>query len=116
MSGGLEQNARCLTQTCPAGTDEHASTPLYAFDQAVLGQTDMALDVNSSSLSGFMSEHARLLMSQFALGPSLSGAQPHFHGNAVNALVFGIRLWLLFPPACAFFSNQTALEFFLAYA
>jgi hypothetical protein len=56
--------------------------------------------------------HHRLILSQFSLGPPLSGAQPHFHGHAVNALVHGIKLWLLFPPALAFFSEMTAVEFF----
>ena len=43
----------------------------------------------------------------------LSGSQPHFHGNAWNGLVYGLKLWLIFSPQHAFFSNMTALEWFL---
>ena len=52
----------------------------------------------------------RVLLKQWMLGPALSGAQPHFHGAAWNALVQGLKLWLIFPPQYAFFSNLTALE------
>ena len=35
------------------------------------------------------------------LGPALSGAQPHVHGAAWNALLAGKKRWFLWPRVCA---------------
>jgi hypothetical protein len=104
--------------------------PLYIFDSSALVSSSLRNDVNGSALLDMLLQtprvpeeldakgttavevHHRMVLSQFSLGPPLSGAQPHFHGHAVNALVHGIKLWLLFPPALAFFSEMTAIEFF----
>lgn len=86
--------------------------PDYGFDASILQSTEMKKDVNTSSLSVIFNRDTRILLSQFFLGPHSSGAQPHFHGHAVNVVIFGAKLWFLFPPACAFFSNKTAIEFF----
>ena len=37
--------------------------------------------------------------------PALSGAPPHFHGDAWNALLYGRKRWFLFEPAEAFFAR-----------
>lgn len=47
---------------------------------------------------------------QFALGSSLTGAMPHFHGAAVNAVFFGVKLWVLVPPEYASFTDSPASE------
>ncbi len=46
------------------------------------------------------------ILRQFMLGPAGSGAPPHFHGPAVNTLVHGVKDWVLYPPAHAFFSTS----------
>ncbi len=53
--------------------------------------------------------YAEMLM-QFAIGPALSGAMPHFHSSAVNQVVTGAKLWLLFPPSCAHFYTVPVLQ------
>jgi ankyrin repeat protein len=53
---------------------------------------------------------AKLL--QLALGPPLSGAMPHFHPDAANVLVFGLKLWLVWAPQDAAFSGSHARDFF----
>lgn len=65
------------------------------------------------------------MLTQFSLGPALVGAQvrysivllallgadncllhqPHFHGDAWNALVFGRKQWFLHPPTRSFFAR-----------
>jgi len=85
------------------------------FDARVLS-TALAGDVGREALRDLLRPESRLILSQFALGPALSGAQPHFHGNAVNTLLFGMRLWVLFAPHCACFEDRTAIEFFLEIA
>ncbi|KAH8046531.1 cupin-like domain-containing protein [Aureococcus anophagefferens] len=43
---------------------------------------------------------------QWALGVEGSGAPQHFHNTAWNALVYGAKRWLVFPPAYSFMSNM----------
>ena len=49
---------------------------------------------------------------QVMLGSALSGAMPHFHGAAVNTLVFGLKLWVLRPPSDATFAKLHAAQWF----
>ena len=54
---------------------------------------------------------------QLMLGPAWSGAMPHFHGAAVNTLVFGLKLWVLRVPEDAEFAQAHAADWFTgAYA
>ena len=48
---------------------------------------------------------------QFFAGPAWSGAPPHYHNHAWNGLAHGRKLWLLWPPALAFYSRRPILEF-----
>jgi len=36
----------------------------------------------------------------------LTGAQPHFHGDAWNGLVYGRKQWFITPPSHAFFARS----------
>jgi len=85
----------------------------YVFDAAVLHRHAATLgrDAPWSALAALAGGGSRTVLDQFSLGPALSGAQPHFHGDAASVLVFGLKLWLLFPPACAFYSAQPAAEY-----
>jgi hypothetical protein len=51
---------------------------------------------------------------QLIVGPPLSGAQPHFHGPAVNVLLAGAKAWELTPPAHAGFVRSHAADWFAA--
>lgn len=46
------------------------------------------------------------VLTQFNLGPALTGAQPHFHGDAWNGLVYGRKQWFISPPSRAFFARS----------
>ena len=46
------------------------------------------------------------VLTQFNLGPALTGAQPHFHGDAWNALVYGRKQWFIHPPTSSFFARS----------
>eukprot|EP00747_Dinoflagellata_sp_TGD_P013852 gnl/TRDRNA2_/TRDRNA2_122938_c3_seq1.p1 gnl/TRDRNA2_/TRDRNA2_122938_c3~~gnl/TRDRNA2_/TRDRNA2_122938_c3_seq1.p1 ORF type:complete len:302 (-),score=37.16 gnl/TRDRNA2_/TRDRNA2_122938_c3_seq1:47-952(-) len=48
---------------------------------------------------------------QFGLGPALSGAPPHFHEAAFNALLYGRKHWLLWVPENAPYGAMPALTF-----
>ena len=43
---------------------------------------------------------------QLMIAPAMAGASPHFHNSALNLLVFGEKLWFLYPPAVAFYATQ----------
>ena len=49
---------------------------------------------------------------QFMIAPAKTGASPHFHNSALNLLVFGEKLWLLFPPSTAFYSTKHVHDWF----
>jgi hypothetical protein len=100
-------------ESCGSNQTRAKNAPLYAFDSTILEGGALAADVNVTSVfESILGAEPRLRLKQFALGPRLSGSQPHFHGDALNIIVYGAKLWLLFPPACSFFSNKTAFEFF----
>jgi ankyrin repeat protein len=46
------------------------------------------------------------LIHQLMIGPRCSGAPPHFHRSAINALAVGTKLWMIWPPTLAFFNRQ----------
>ena len=46
------------------------------------------------------------------VGPRASGAQVHYHGDAVNLLVYGRKRWALLPPGIAEYSKAPAAEWF----
>ena len=52
---------------------------------------------------------------QFYVGPTLSGAPPHFHRSAWNALIYGRKRWFLFPPQYAFYSKQHVWDWWRQY-
>ena len=49
---------------------------------------------------------------QLGLGPPGSGAMPHYHSEAVNILLFGLKLWTVWAPQHAAFSGANARDFF----
>ena len=50
------------------------------------------------------------------IGPRGSGSPPHFHRDAVNGLVYGIKHWYLWPPNEAFFSIQHIQDWIYQYS
>jgi hypothetical protein len=64
--------------------------------------------------------HAALMrdppaLRQLSAGPPLSGAPPHFHLGAVNRLLVGVKLWVLWPPEAAFFFDGDAARWWDAH-
>jgi hypothetical protein len=51
-----------------------------------------------------------LALQQFIMGPGGAGSSLHFHPSAVNLCLFGLKHWLLVPPAAAAFTDAPAAE------
>lgn len=49
---------------------------------------------------------------QFAVGGEGTGAPVHFHNSAWNALVYGSKKWVIYPPHYAIMSNKQILDYF----
>eukprot|EP00037_Helgoeca_nana_P029652 m.357053 g.357053 ORF g.357053 m.357053 type:complete len:571 (+) comp28021_c0_seq8:5354-7066(+) len=82
-----------------------STPPLYAFDAEMLRATfggDYALppEINASFRGWGLQTH------QLALGPEGSGSPFHFHEDAINALIYGRKMWDLLPPSRAKFSVE----------
>ena len=41
----------------------------------------------------------------------ISGAPPHFHGDAFNALAYGLKRWFLWPPEKSFYSSKSINDY-----
>lgn len=81
-----------------------AHPPRYTFDAHVLhADAGLASDAPLASVFDYGLDP---VLRQFALGPALTGAPMHFHGRAFNALVHGVKLWVLLPPPLAIFSTR----------
>ena len=48
---------------------------------------------------------------QWALGAEGTGAPVHFHNTAWNALVYGAKKWVMYPPSHRFMSNRHIKDF-----
>lgn len=74
--------------------------PDYLFDGQVL-QHNAALghDAPVPNLIG----NFTVTLKQLIIGPEHSGSPPHFHNHALNALVYGVKRWFLWPPQDAHF-------------
>jgi hypothetical protein len=49
---------------------------------------------------------------QWAVGGEGTGAPVHFHNTAWNALVYGAKRWLIYPPHYMMMSSKQILDFF----
>ena len=52
---------------------------------------------------------------QFYVGPSLTGAPPHFHNFAWNGLVYGAKRWFIFPPQQSIYTRQPVMDWYRSY-
>lgn len=82
-------------------TSSKREHPDYIFDGQVLHHhSRLSRDAPIPELFSSFSISLR----QFIIGPRRSGSPPHFHGHAFNALVYGVKLWYLWPPSEAYFA------------
>ena len=70
------------------------------------GSTQKLSEAPSSSHTAMARRGWPVQAHQLALGPAGSGSPLHFHEDAVNALVYGVKRWDLLPPAKTLFSIE----------
>jgi hypothetical protein len=71
------------------GTHHRATQPRYVFDSKILWRNETL----ASDLVPPWLDNAHIILKQFILGPRGSGAYPHFHNAAINALAHGEKRW-----------------------
>ncbi len=57
-------------------------------------------------------ERELFVNAQWALGGEGTGAPVHFHNSAWNALIYGAKKWVIYPPHLMIMSNKQILDYF----
>lgn len=89
---------------------DYCPTPKSMADafQAVGGK-----EQGSGSPSSGEDQRRKLFVNaQWAVGGEGTGAPVHYHNSAWNALVFGAKKWVAYPPHHQIMSNKQILDFF----
>ena len=82
---------------------KRSAQPRYIFDSRILWRTpSLASDLPLPWL-----DDAHIILKQFIMGPRGSGAYPHFHNAAINALAHGRKRWYV---ALAYRKMQSVFE------
>ena len=102
----LRRSSRAAA-TKPAIVDASGSDSGDDYEEEDAGYEEEEQDVEEELLTAVPEyvEGYDPVLTQFNLGPALTGAQPHFHGDAWNALVYGRKQWFVSPPSRAFFAQ-----------
>jgi hypothetical protein len=95
------------------GPGAAAASPPLVFDADILkgaGAPLAALFARRRAVVFPRSKERGLSLQQFILGPGGAGSPLHFHPAAINLCLFGVKHWLLVPPAAAAFVDAPAAE------
>lgn len=96
-------------------SDTHSSRGLMAnltFLPSFLADAQLPTSPSSlSSVTPLVINTSQALSFEFFLGGPGSGAPMHFHGDALNSLMFGRKLWYLQPPSLSEYSTVHIVDF-----
>eukprot|EP00035_Acanthoeca_spectabilis_P026510 m.463001 g.463001 ORF g.463001 m.463001 type:complete len:531 (+) comp22864_c0_seq1:74-1666(+) len=103
FTSGLASIGELLQYLDRRQTPGDQEPPLYAFDADALrttfgGEYALPPGINASFRGWGLQAH------QLAIGPEGSGSPFHFHEDAINALLYGRKMWDLVPPSETLFS------------
>mmetsp|Transcript_84169 Transcript_84169/g.191892 ORF Transcript_84169/g.191892 Transcript_84169/m.191892 type:complete len:552 (+) Transcript_84169:55-1710(+) len=82
--------------------------PLFAFDNKIA--TSTGNKIHDDYTAPHVVPNSPPVLTEFSLGPPLSGANMHFHGAVFTGLVHGRKRWALLRPADAYFSTTPVRE------
>lgn len=88
---------------------------IFNLMQSMIDDYDNQYDENQDDKIEYVLDEivqSAVMLKQVSIGGVFSGAQPHFHGPAFNALLMGQKEWIIFPPYKSFQTKQSAIEFF----
>jgi hypothetical protein len=94
------------------GWTDRGWTEDFAISPPYLAPQNMSSPPNTTNTSGADSANVHVSSSEGAyppiltLGPAMSGAEPHRHGPAWNALLHGCKKWYLMPRSSRFPSRK----------
>ena len=82
------------------------------FLPSFLADAQLSMSPSSpSSVTPLVINTSQALSFEFFLGGPGSGAPMHFHGDALNSLMFGRKLWYLQPPSLSEYSTVHIVDF-----
>jgi len=82
--------------------------PHFAFDNNIAASTSNR--IHDDYTAPHVVPNSPPVLTEFSLGPPLSGANMHFHGAVFTGLVHGRKRWALLRPADAYFSTTPVRE------
>ena len=96
--------------------DSERSDSLVQFDWAPTpGVIQQAIEfINPPTARGYLGPKSRevFINAQWAIGGEGTGAPVHYHNTAWNALIYGAKKWVVYPPHSMIMSNRQILEYF----
>eukprot|EP00041_Stephanoeca_diplocostata_P032435 m.1039151 g.1039151 ORF g.1039151 m.1039151 type:complete len:279 (+) comp24148_c0_seq65:1694-2530(+) len=92
----------------PAAARNNES-PMYAFDPFLLEDQFRGLYHFPTAVRSVLGTPPTMAH-QFYLGPRGSGSPLHFHEDALNMLVYGLKQWTLLPPSDAVYTTRHPMD------
>ena len=102
---GRSPESRRVDETMPYVFTELNSEQALRFANSLDG-------VRNSRLLSALPHAMRSHLPQFFVGPAYSGAQMHFHQDAINVLAYGRKRWFLTPPSAASFTTVPVMHWY----
>ena len=87
--------------------DSPEGRPLYLFDGKSLSQIPR---LASDYIVPQWLDNSYIYLKQLILGSKGSGTPPHFHNQAVNVLIYGVKEWYFWKPSKAFFAFSHVID------
>ena len=107
------QTARKTLRDFVQSFNNSSRHPHYIFDGQILHRhAELSQDAPLPPPS-FLS--LTVALKQLIIGPRGSGSPPHFHRHVLNALVYGVKQWYLWPPSLALFDFRHIQEWLSDY-
>ena len=95
--------------------NETSPYPNYIFDGQILHRhPELSQDTPLPPPS--FSSALTVSLKQLIVGPRDSGSPPHFHRHVLNALVYGVKRWFLWPPSRAHFVFRHVQDWYADYS
>lgn len=108
---GKAQTRRITLRDFILSFNDTSTYPDYIFDGQILHHN---ICLSQDAPPPFPNMNVSL--KQLTVGPRGSGSPPHFHRHVLNALVYGVKKWFLWPPSEALFDFRHVQDWYTDYS